>query len=135
MHTITAKDFSFSGALRLQGSFNHTFEQPGVYEYICGIHPAMKSRVGDGIAGNLIDPGMEFILISELRQFGMNFEENILKDVLNFLFIAHPSGDEPPQLVGKFSPVVGHDITGARLLYQRVFLPGVKLKIGLVRST
>ncbi|HEX9924738.1 MAG TPA: cupredoxin domain-containing protein [Anaerolineae bacterium] len=45
MHTITASDLSFSGALRPKGSFSHKFEQPGVYEYVCGIHPSMKGRV------------------------------------------------------------------------------------------
>lgn len=45
MRTITAKDFAFSGALRPKGSFSHKFEEAGVYEYICGIHPSMKGRV------------------------------------------------------------------------------------------
>jgi plastocyanin len=45
MHTVTASDLSFSGALRPKGSFSHTFEQPGMYEYICGIHPSMRGRV------------------------------------------------------------------------------------------
>jgi plastocyanin len=44
-HTVTANDMSFSGALRPQGSFSHTFEQAGVFEYFCGIHPSMKGRI------------------------------------------------------------------------------------------
>lgn len=44
-HTVTANDMSFTGVLRPHGSFSHKFEQPGVFEYFCGIHPAMKGRI------------------------------------------------------------------------------------------
>jgi len=46
LHTVTANDFAFgSGALRPQASFRQTFEDVGIYDYICTIHPAMTGTV------------------------------------------------------------------------------------------
>lgn len=46
IHTVTADDLGFnSGALRPQGSFRNTFEEPGVYEYFCAIHNNMHGTV------------------------------------------------------------------------------------------
>jgi plastocyanin len=44
-HTVTGTDQSFSGFLRVQGSFRHTFEEPGEYSYFCAIHPSMQGIV------------------------------------------------------------------------------------------
>jgi plastocyanin len=45
-HTVVAKDGSFrSGALTKGGSFQHTFDKPGTYQYLCSIHPFMVATV------------------------------------------------------------------------------------------
>ncbi|RQW79337.1 MAG: hypothetical protein EHM14_09010 [Methanothrix sp.] len=45
-HTITAKDGSFnSGNIKTGGMFNHTFSNPGTYQYQCLIHPSMVGEV------------------------------------------------------------------------------------------
>jgi plastocyanin len=46
LHTITANDLSFnSGALRINASFPHLFEEAGEYDYFCAIHPSMHGKV------------------------------------------------------------------------------------------
>lgn len=46
LHTVTADDLSFgSGALRVQATYAQTFEEPGEYDYFCGIHPSMRGKV------------------------------------------------------------------------------------------
>ena len=45
-HTATAKDKSFdSGNLDKGGSFEHTFDTPGTYAYLCAIHNSMTGSV------------------------------------------------------------------------------------------
>ena len=45
-HTVSAPDGSFESGLMFQGvSWSLTFEQPGVFEYVCKLHPFMVGRV------------------------------------------------------------------------------------------
>ena len=45
-HTVTATDGAFgSGVVGVAGSFSHTFDQAGVFDYFCAIHPQMTGRV------------------------------------------------------------------------------------------
>ncbi|TAM73808.1 amidase [bacterium] len=45
-HTVTADDGSFdSGGLDPHGAYQHTFDKPGTYRYVCAIHPWMKGAV------------------------------------------------------------------------------------------
>ena len=45
-HTATAKDKSFdSGNLEQDATFEHTFDAPGTYAYVCGIHNSMTGSV------------------------------------------------------------------------------------------
>jgi plastocyanin len=52
-HTVTAVDGSFD-SLNLDPSegFSWFFDQPGMYQYVCALHPWMKGKiiVGDGVA-------------------------------------------------------------------------------------
>ena len=34
-----------SPAMDTDGSFKHTFDQPGTFEYVCGMHPFMHGQV------------------------------------------------------------------------------------------
>jgi amicyanin len=40
-----------SPALDTEGSFSHTFAAPGVYAYICSLHPYMKGKIVVGPPG------------------------------------------------------------------------------------
>jgi plastocyanin len=45
-HTVVAKDGTFrSGALTKGGTYQHTFDKPGTYQYLCSIHPFMVATV------------------------------------------------------------------------------------------
>jgi plastocyanin len=45
-HTATAKDKSFdSGNLDQNGTFEHTFEEAGTFEYLCAIHNSMTGTI------------------------------------------------------------------------------------------
>ncbi|TAM60690.1 amidase [bacterium] len=45
-HTVTADDGMFdSGGLDAHGTYQHTFDQPGTYRYVCAIHPWMKGTI------------------------------------------------------------------------------------------
>jgi len=45
-HTVTATDGAFrSGALDQGESFTFRFAKPGVYSYLCSIHPQMRATV------------------------------------------------------------------------------------------
>jgi len=45
-HTVTSIDGLFrSGALDQNDSFSFKFDKPGVYKYICSIHPKMRAMV------------------------------------------------------------------------------------------
>lgn len=45
-HTVTAKDKSFdSGNMDEGDTFEHTFDEPGTYDYICSIHNSMTGSV------------------------------------------------------------------------------------------
>jgi len=45
-HTVTSNDGSFDSSLFMAGhTFSHTFDEPGVYEYICMVHPWMVGTV------------------------------------------------------------------------------------------
>lgn len=42
-HNVVGQDFE--SELVRTGTFRHTFDAPGVYEYVCTIHPAMRGVV------------------------------------------------------------------------------------------
>lgn len=45
-HTVTAKDKSFdSGNMDEGDTFEHTFDEPGTYDYFCSIHNSMTGSV------------------------------------------------------------------------------------------
>jgi plastocyanin len=45
-HTATATDDSFdSGILETGGTFSHTFDTAGTFDYFCELHPNMKAQV------------------------------------------------------------------------------------------
>ena len=45
-HTATAKDKSFdTGNLEQDGTFEHTFEEAGTFEYLCTIHNSMTGTI------------------------------------------------------------------------------------------
>ena len=45
-HTVTSTDGSFrSEALDEDDTYSHTFTKPGVYKYLCTIHPKMVAMV------------------------------------------------------------------------------------------
>jgi plastocyanin len=45
-HTVTADDKSFdSGNLDEGDTFEHTFDEPGTYEYFCAVHNSMTGSV------------------------------------------------------------------------------------------
>lgn len=45
-HTVTSVDGLFrSGALDQNDTYSFTFNKPGVYKYICSIHPRMMASV------------------------------------------------------------------------------------------
>jgi len=43
-HTVTGSGFS-SPELSKDQTFSHTFNEPGVYEYGCKLHPSMKGKI------------------------------------------------------------------------------------------
>jgi plastocyanin len=46
VHRVMAVDKGFSSAaLDTDDSFSHTFAQPGVYHYICSVHPYMVGKI------------------------------------------------------------------------------------------
>lgn len=44
IHNVVGDNFS-SGNIGEGGTFSHTFDEPGVYEYTCTIHPGMDGTV------------------------------------------------------------------------------------------
>ncbi len=45
-HTVTSTDGLFrSGALDQDESFTHQFDRPGIYTYLCSVHPKMRATV------------------------------------------------------------------------------------------
>jgi len=42
-HDVVGSDFA--SAIQTEGTFTHTFEQPGAYDYWCNLHPGMKGTV------------------------------------------------------------------------------------------
>ena len=45
-HTVTAKDKSYdSGNMDEGATFEHTYAEPGTYDYICAIHNSMTGKV------------------------------------------------------------------------------------------
>lgn len=45
-HTVTAKDKSYdSGNMDEGATFEHTYDEPGTYEYFCAIHNSMTGSV------------------------------------------------------------------------------------------
>jgi plastocyanin len=45
-HTVTSTDGAFrSGALDQNDTYTFRFAKPGVYRYVCSIHPKMTARV------------------------------------------------------------------------------------------
>ena len=44
-HNVVASDKSYTSDNKTSGTFAHTYDKPGVYKYVCTIHPAMKGSV------------------------------------------------------------------------------------------
>ena len=44
-HTVTAEDDSFDSGKKGSGTFQHTFDEAGTFEYKCEIHSFMKGSV------------------------------------------------------------------------------------------
>ncbi|MGD8684112.1 MAG: cupredoxin domain-containing protein [Chloroflexota bacterium] len=45
-HTVTARTDDFnSGVMQEGGTFTHTFDEPGAFDYFCAIHPSMTGTV------------------------------------------------------------------------------------------
>lgn len=45
-HDVVAKDESFKSEVKDSGTFRHTFDTPGTYDYICSLHPVqMKGTI------------------------------------------------------------------------------------------
>jgi plastocyanin len=42
-HNVVGDDFESD--LVAEGTFRHTFDAPGTYDYVCTIHPSMKGKV------------------------------------------------------------------------------------------
>ena len=52
-HTIVNTDMKFkSRALDTSESFSYTFDQPGIYEYFCSLHPRMTAKI-------VVEPGKQ----------------------------------------------------------------------------
>jgi plastocyanin len=43
VHDVKGDDFK--SELQKEGTFEHTFDEAGTYEYSCSVHPAMKGEV------------------------------------------------------------------------------------------
>lgn len=43
-HDVVGDDFD-SGVLRRGATFDHTFDEPGTYDYVCTLHRGMAGRV------------------------------------------------------------------------------------------
>ena len=50
-HTVTGQ-FADSGTLDAGGTFRHTFEQEGAFDYVCSFHPQMTGQVQVGAAAS-----------------------------------------------------------------------------------
>ena len=44
-HNVVADDKSFKSEIKDSGSFEHTFDKPGTFSYVCTVHPDMKGTV------------------------------------------------------------------------------------------
>ena len=45
-HDVKAEDDSFASEVMDSGTFEHTFEEPGTYAYLCSLHPTqMKGTI------------------------------------------------------------------------------------------
>lgn len=44
-HDVTAEDKSFKSETMDSGTFKHTFDTPGTYEYLCSLHAAQMKGV------------------------------------------------------------------------------------------
>lgn len=44
-HDVKAEDDSFESEIMDSGTFEHTFDRPGRYAYICSIHPGQMKAV------------------------------------------------------------------------------------------
>lgn len=42
-HDVVSEDFSSD--VQSDGTFTHTFEEPGIYEYYCSLHPNMTGTI------------------------------------------------------------------------------------------
>ena len=60
--------------------------------------------IRDGIAGNLVDPALEFLFIPQGIDARMNFQKDILQDIFATLFIWHTSKHELLEFGVKFFP-------------------------------
>lgn len=44
-HDVVAKDGSFVSELMREGSYTHVFDDAGLFDYICSIHPEMRGKI------------------------------------------------------------------------------------------
>ena len=44
-HDVKAEDESFQSEIMDDGTFQHTFDAPGTYPYICSVHPGQMKAV------------------------------------------------------------------------------------------
>lgn len=78
-HTVTSTNGEFGSDVLRQGQeFNHTFMNPGTYDYRCAIHPYMRGQIiveasREGPAGQIVANGPE-ATSSEATATEINFE-------------------------------------------------------------
>lgn len=45
MHNVVNRDGEFESENKKEGTFEHTFDEPGAYDYVCTLHPGMEGTV------------------------------------------------------------------------------------------
>lgn len=45
VHNVVSRDDEFHSENKKDGTFEHTFEEAGEYEYVCTLHPGMNGTV------------------------------------------------------------------------------------------
>src|SRR5436190_13786256 len=60
--------------------------------------------VEDRMAGDLKEPGLQFLILPEASQPGVDLGEDVLKDVLDIVLFPHAHGDEAAQPLAELRP-------------------------------